>query len=69
MQHDHVLKELYFDLLTPPPKCVQEVEHRPLIKNHFSYLLYLCLHATFQYKILTTAWVIAKFKYLTFYPT
>ena len=34
MQHDCVLKQMNFDILTQPPKSTQGMGHRPSIKNH-----------------------------------
>ena len=40
-QHDHVLKELNFYVLTPPSKSTQGVWHRPSIKNRVWFVSYL----------------------------
>ena len=53
----------------PPPKSTRQAGTQAFkLKSHLIclYLLLLCLHAKFQQKILTIAFVIEKFKYLTF---
>ena len=44
-------KKMNFDLLPPPSKYTQGVNHKPPIENRIwyaSYILYFCLHTKFQ---------------------
>ena len=70
MQHDHIPKSLIV-ASDPPPKSTlvdRTQAFKTKIQFDMFHIYYSCLHANFQQKILSTALVIAKFKYLTFDP-